>query len=192
MCYFFQSQVLIVQKLLRGSQITALRLQGVPVMGDNPQPRMNLPSLLHRTAPIFRQMALHGYDRGSRRELEEEVLPLFIQKSFGPKHLFLWLLAILDQKILTGWSKIEGCSPNFSPLNLLCMQYDTVWYSFHLYRTWVSFNRLLKVPDGWYLKNDQLFKIFFSMLICDPMPYYTLHALQSLFWRGNCYFLYMS
>lgn len=90
-----------MQKLLRGSEITALRLQGVPVMGDNPQPHMNLPSLLHRTAPIFHQMALHGYNRGNRRELEEEVLLLLIQKLFGPKLLFLWLLAILDKKIVS-------------------------------------------------------------------------------------------
>lgn len=55
-----------MQKLSRGSQITALRLQGVPVIGDNTQPRMNLPSLLHRTAPICHQMALCGYDRGKR------------------------------------------------------------------------------------------------------------------------------
>lgn len=67
-------------------------------MGDNAEPCMNLPSLLHGTAPHFHQMALHGYDRGNRSELEEEALPLFIQKLFGPNLLFLLLLAILDKK----------------------------------------------------------------------------------------------
>lgn len=191
MHYFSLSQVLTVQKHLKGSEITTLRLQGVPLEGDNLQSRMNVPSLLHIAVPIFHQVALHGFKTETGNRWELLVLPLFMQNLFGQKRLFLWLLAILDKKFVSGWSKMEGCNPNFFPLSLFGMQYDTVWYSFDLYSielvSRVSFNRLLQVSgDGWHLKNCQLLKV--SIFICDPCLPNASHAVQALFGRGNCYF----
>lgn len=57
--------------------------------------------------------------RGSAASVHSEVVWAKPSLSFA-------LSYFRQKENVSGWSKTEYCNSNFSPLNLLCMQYDTV------------------------------------------------------------------